>query len=181
MPRQKTKRSSRREKAARKATQSRWFSAPAGLLLILLATFLAYLPALQGAELWDDDANITRPELQSAAGLYRIWVDPTSTAQYYPLLHTVFWVEHKLWGDAVLGYHLVNVVWHLVAVALLYRVLQKLRIPGALLATAIFALHPVMVESVAWITEQKNTLSAVFYLGAALAYLAFDESRRPLH
>ena len=103
----------------------------------------------------------------------------TATQQYYPLLHSIFWLEHKLWGDSTLGYHLVNLLWHLSAVSLFYLILVRLKIPGALLAAAIFAVHPVMVESVAWISEQKNTLSAVFYLSAMLVYLGFDESRGP--
>jgi protein O-mannosyl-transferase len=149
-----------------------------GLALVLLTTFLVYLPALRGGVLWDDDSNLTRPDLQSSHGLYRIWFDPAATSQYYPLVNTAFWFEHKLWGDAVLGYHLVSLFWHMLAVLLLYLLLQKLEIPGGLLAAAIFALHPVMVESVAWMTEQRNTLSAVFYLGALFAFLEFGESRR---
>ncbi len=157
---------------------------PIGLALILLTTFVAYLPAMKGGVVWDDNFNLTRPELQSLDGLYRIWFDPAATArysQYYPLVHTTFWLEHKLWGDAVPGYHLMNLLWHSLAVVLFYRILVRLKIPGALLAAAIFALHPVMVESVAWMTEQKNVLSAVFYLGAMLVYLRFDESRRRAH
>jgi protein O-mannosyl-transferase len=153
-----------------------WF----GLALVLLTTIIVYSPSLNGAILWDDDAHITRPELLSVGGLYRIWFELNATQQYYPLLHSAFWLEHKLWGDAVLGYHLVNVVWHSLAVVLVYLILSKLKIPGALLAASIFAVHPVMVESVAWISEQKNTLSAVFYLSAMLAYLHFDESWNPL-
>jgi tetratricopeptide (TPR) repeat protein len=149
-----------------------------GVATIALLTIVVYLPALNGGVLWDDSAHLTRPELQSWDGLARIWTDPLATQQYYPLLHSAFWFEHKLWGDAVQGYHLINVVWHLLSVLLAYAVLKKLKIPGALLAVAIFALHPVMVESVAWIAEQKNTLSAVFYLSAMLAYLDFDQSRR---
>jgi tetratricopeptide (TPR) repeat protein len=94
-------------------------------------------------------------------------------------LHSAFWFEHKLWNDSVLGYHLVTLLWHMLAVCLVYFNLIRLKIPGALLAAAIFALHPVVVESVAWISEQKNTLSAVFCLSAMLAYLKFDESRHP--
>lgn len=148
------------------------------LALILLATVVAYSPALSGGMLWDDDAHITRPELRSLDGLYRIWFDVRSTFQYYPLLHSAFWFEHKLWGDTYLGYHLATLGWHLLAVSLLYFVLVRLKIPGALLAAALFALHPVMVESVAWMSEQKNTLSAVFCLSAMLAYLKFDETRQ---
>ena len=92
-------------------------------------------------------------------------------------MHSAFWFEHKLWGDATLGYHLVNISLHATAALLVLLVLRRLAIPGAYLAAAIFALHPVQVESVAWITELKNTLSAVFYLGAMLSYLRFDRTR----
>ncbi len=89
-----------------------------------------------------------------------------------------FWVEHNLWGDATLGYHLVNILLHAAAAVLVALVLRRLSVPGAYLAAALFALHPVHVESVAWITEQKNTLSAMFYLGAMLVYLRFDQARK---
>lgn len=151
------------------------------LALVLAAMVVIYWPAMRGSMLFDDEFYLTRPDLQSPGGLYRIWFDPIATAQYYPLVHTTFWLEHKLWGDHYLGYHLANVVWHSLAVLLVYMVLVKLKIPGALLAAAIFGLHPVIVESVAWMTEQKNTLSTVFYLCATLVYLEFDNSRRPSH
>ena len=147
-------------------------------LLLLIFTTLAYLPALNGTPIWDDDAHITRPELRSWDGLIKIWTQPGSTQQYYPFVHTVFWAEHQLWGDAPLGYHLVNVLLHCFSALLLLEILRRLEIPGAWLATAIFVLHPVQVESVAWISELKNTLSGVFYLGSGLAYLAFDRTRR---
>jgi protein O-mannosyl-transferase len=145
---------------------------------LLAAVVLVYQPAWHGGPIWDDDQHITRPELRSWHGLYRIWTEPGATLQYYPVLHTAFWVEHWLWGDAALGYHLVNILLHATAAILVAFILRQLKIPGALLAAAIFALHPVQVESVAWMTEQKNTLSAVFYLIALLVYLKFDESRR---
>ncbi len=167
----------RTERSAPAAFNLSRFYGPVGLALILLATVVVYWPARSGEQIWDDDAHITKPELQSLHGLWLIWSKPGAAQQYYPLLHTAFWFEHKLWGDSVLGYHVLNVLFHMVAVTLLYLILQRLKIPGALLATAIFALHPVMVESVAWISEQKNTLSAVFYLSAMLVYLGFDESR----
>ena len=94
------------------------------------------------------------------------------------MVHSVFWVEHKLWGDATLGYHLVNILLHAFSALLLLKILRQLEISGAWLAAAIFALHPVQVESVAWISELKNTLSGVFYLGSALIYLNFDQTRR---
>ncbi len=104
-----------------------------------------------------------------------------ATQQYYPLLHSAFWIEHHLWDDHPLGYHLLNLALHAADVFLVWLILRKLAIPGALLAAAIFAWHPVQVESVAWITEQKNTLSAVFYLSALLTYLYFDHTRRSSH
>ena len=127
-------------------------------------------------------AYVTRPELRSWYGLSRIWFDLRATEGYYPLLHSAFWIQHWLWGDATLGYHLVNILLHAMAAVMVALILRRLAIPGAFLAAAIFALHPVHVESVAWITELKNTLSAVFYLGSAMVYLRFDQQRRtPLY
>ena len=146
-----------------------------GLFAVTLA---AYYPALHGGLVWDDDFHVTSPELRSWYGLYRIWFDVGSTLQHYPLLHTAFWVQHRLWGDATLGYHVVNVLLHVAAALMAGSILRRLAVPGAWLAAAIFALHPVHVESVAWIAELKNTLSTVFYLGAAMLYLRFDETRR---
>lgn len=148
--------------------------------LILFATLVAYFPALGGGMLWDDAGHVTRPDLQSWSGLPRIWFEVGATQQYYPLLHSAFWLEHRIWGDATVGYHLVNVLWHATSAWLLFVLLRRLRIGGALVAALIFALHPVAVESVAWISEQKNTLSTVFYLLAMLAWLRFEEERRPV-
>lgn len=152
-------------------------SAGAAFCLILCAAFVAYLPSLSGGLLWDDAGHITHPGLRSWSGLARIWFEPGATQQYYPLLHSVFWIEHCLWGDATIAYHLVNVLWHAIAATLLVALLRRLAVPGAMLAGLLFALHPVGVESVAWISEQKNTLSTVFYLAAALAWLRYEEHR----
>ena len=148
--------------------------------VIFAVTLLAYLPAMRGGFLWDDDFHVTQPDLQSVDGLRRIWCEMGATQQYYPLLHTAFWVEHRLWGDSVVGYHLANILLHAAAACLVMALVRRLALPGAYLAGLIFALHPVCVESVAWISEQKNTLSTVFYLGAALVYLRFDQDRRPV-
>ena len=123
---------------------------------------------------------MTAPPLRSLDGLRRIWFEAGATQQYYPLLHSVFWVEQKLWGDAPLGYHLVNILLHTLAALMAAILLRRLEVPGAYLAAAIFALHPVHVESVAWIAELKNTLSAVFHLAAAIVYLRFDRARSML-
>jgi protein O-mannosyl-transferase len=152
-------------------------------LLIVAATFLAYLPAWNGKPVWDDNAHMTKPELRSTAGLARIWTQPGAVPQYYPLVHTIFWVEHRLFGDATPGYHLLTILLHALSSLLLVTILRRLGLSGtaAWLAGGIFALHPVMVESVAWITELKNTLSGVFFLCAGLAYLKFDHGREIKH
>ena len=122
---------------------------------------------------------MTKPELRSLHGLWRIWFDLGATQQYYPLLHTAFWIEHGLWGDAVLGYHLTNVALHVLAALLVVAIARKLGLETAAWpAGFLFALHPVAVEAVAWISEQKSTLSAVFYLGSALFYVDFDRMRK---
>ena len=149
-------------------------------LVLLVVTLTAYQPSWNGTPLWDDDGHITKPELRSVEGLARIWTQLGATQQYYPLVHSVFWVEYYFWGDSTLGYHLLNILLHVFSALLLVRILRELRVPGgaAWLAAAIFALHPVQVESVAWITELKNTLSGVFFLSTALAYLKFDRERK---
>jgi len=123
---------------------------------------------------WDDDDYVVEnPMLRSAEGLRRIWTDTAATPQFYPLTHSTFWVEYHLWGIRPAGYHAVNILLHAASALLLWAALRRLRVPGAWLGAALFALHPIQVESVAWITERKNVLSGLFYLAALLAYLCF--------
>jgi tetratricopeptide (TPR) repeat protein len=145
---------------------------------LLAAVLLAYQPAWNGKPVWDDDAHLIGPGLQSWNGLERIWFQPGATQQYYPLVYSVFWLEQKLWGAAPAGYHLVNILLHLASALLLVRVLRRLEAPGAWLGAALWALHPVQAESVAWMSELKNTLSGLCYLGSALAYLRFDQQKK---
>jgi Tfp pilus assembly protein PilF len=145
---------------------------------LCVVTLIAYHPAWNGKPIWDDSAHITRPEIRSFSGLAKIWTQPGATQQYYPLVHSVFWLEYHLWGDSTLGYHLVNILLHFFSALLLVCILRRLAIPGAWFVAAIFALHPVQVESVAWISELKNTLSGVFFFAAMLAYLKFDSERK---
>ena len=148
-------------------------------ILIFCVTLLAYLPALSGDFIWNDSDYVTAPALRSLDGLGRIWTEPGATQQYYPVLHSAFWAQHRLWGDHPLGYHIVTLLLHASSAVLFALILRRLGSPGAWLAALLFALHPAHVESVAWITEQKNTLSLAFYLAAALVYLRFDETRQP--
>src|SRR5436190_6474795 len=146
-------------------------------LILAAVTMLAYQPAWNGGLLWDDEANIATPELRSLDGLRRIWFVPRATQQYQPLHYSSSWLQQRLLGDSPTGYHLVNLLLHIGCVVLVLKILRLSRIPGAELAAIIFALHPVNVETVAWIAERKNTLSGVFGLAATLSYLKFDESR----
>jgi tetratricopeptide (TPR) repeat protein len=138
-------------------------------------TLLVYIPAIQGGFVWDDDNHVTNnPGLKSLGGLAEIWLDPLSGRhQYYPVVFTSFWVEYQLWGPRPAGYHVVNVLLHGLSAVLLWLLLRRLKVPGGWLAAMIFALHPVQVESVAWITERKNVLSGLFYLSSALCLLRF--------
>jgi hypothetical protein len=147
-------------------------------LAIFGALLVVYQPVLHGARLWDDDAHLTRAELQSLTGLWRIWFEPGATQQYYPMVHSTFWVMSHVFGDGTLAYHVLNVALHAASAVLVAIILNGLGIPGAFCAAVLFAVHPVHVESVAWMTELKNTLSGVFCLSALLAYLRFDRTRK---
>jgi hypothetical protein len=149
-------------------------------LLLYVLTLLAYAPALRGGFIWDDDDYVENNlNLRSSRGLVDIWTAARTSPQYYPMVFTSFWLEHQLWNLNATGYHIVNVLLHATAAVLLWRVLVALEIPAAWLAACLFAIHPVQAESVAWITERKNVLSAVFYFGAALAYLHWQQRIRP--
>ena len=155
--------------------------APAALGLALLAA-LVYFPALSGEFIWDDVIVTEESIIHRWSGLWDIWFSPgaiTREPHFWPVVYTTFWLEHKLWGLAPLGYHAVNVLLHAANVLLLWRLLAKLAVPGALAIAAVFAVHPVHVESVAWIIERKDVLSALFYLGAVLAWVRFTEAPHP--
>jgi tetratricopeptide (TPR) repeat protein len=150
-----------------------WNTAVLGLGLVLLV-IVAYLPALRGQFIWDDDFHVVKSvPLRSLAGLWRIWFEPGATQQYYPLTHSTFWLDYHLWGLHPLAYHAENILLHALAAVLLWRLLRRLDVSGAWLGAALFALHPVCVESVAWITERKNALSGVCFLAAMLAAFEF--------
>ena len=143
--------------------------------LIVLFVVLAYLPALNGKFVWDDDSWTTGISnlLRDFPGLSAMWLHLTALQQYYPLTGTSFWIDYHLWGFWALPYHVENVLLHAVAALLFWQLLRRFGVPGAWLAAALFAFHPLMVESAAWITERKNVLSLVFYLGALLAYTRY--------
>jgi tetratricopeptide (TPR) repeat protein len=158
--------------------KSAWRSWVPGAALIVLGTVLTYLPALRAGFVFDDADLITGNSLIKAGdGLYRFW-RTAEAADYYPLTWTWWWLEWRLWGDRATGYHAVNVALHAVNAVLVWIVLRRLRIPGAWLAGLVFAVHPVNVATVAWISEQKNTLSMLFAAASVLFYLQFGEQNR---
>jgi tetratricopeptide (TPR) repeat protein len=147
-------------------------------LVLTAVTIFVYRPAWSGGFLWDDDVYITNNELLTVPdGLRRIWFSLDSPSQYFPLVYTTFRIEHALWGLNPTGYHWVNLVLHIANALLVWLVLARLKVPGAWLAGAIFALHPVQVESVAWITERKNVLMGFFFLLTLLVWIAFVDGK----
>ena len=142
---------------------------------LVLLTILAYLPALDAGFIIDDSLYVTDDvRMETVAGLGRIWTEVVGREyqhQYYPLTSTAFWVQYQVWGDQPFGYHLVNVLLHAVNAVLLWRLLRRLELPGAWLAGAVFAVHPVHVQSVAWVAELKNVLSALLFLWSMLVFV----------
>jgi len=144
----------------------------AGMLLIVVITFLAYIPALKAGYIWDDDDHFTENELMNDwEGFKNIW--SSSSAIYYPLVLTSFWIMRRLWGLSPLPYHGVNILIHCINAILFWGILRRLKIKGGFFAGLLFALHPVHVESAAWVTELKNTQSGLFYLASFHAFLSF--------
>ena len=145
---------------------------------LLLAALACYAPVLRGGFLWDDEAYVVHnAALRTLGGLWRIWAAPGAVEQYYPLTYTAFWLQFQLWGLSTVGYHVVNVLLHVLNAFLAGTVLERLKIRGAWLAAFLFLVHPVHLESVAWITELKNVLSGALYLGALLAFLEHERAR----
>jgi hypothetical protein len=165
----------------RDAADSLW-SAPQraaiGIAALVAVAFIVYWPSLTGGFLWDDDTLITKNVLVHAPdGLFRIWFT-AEAIDYWPITNSSFWIEWRLWGLNPLGYHVTNLLLHVANAALAWALLRRLAIPGAFIAALVFLVHPINVESVAWITQRKNTLSLLFFLLAMLWYLNHDAARQ---
>ncbi len=146
----------------------------AGAALIAVVVMLVYFPALSGGFILDDMIYVTNQPLNnSLEGLYQFWFT-TEAPDYYPASNTTLWIEWRLWGMKPTGYHVTNLILHIVESLLIWVILQKLSIPGAFLAALIFAVHPVNVESVAWIAQRKGLMAILFFLLSILWYLKFE-------
>jgi hypothetical protein len=157
-----------------KAAQLREWMIGAGLVLL---TVLAYLPSFRAGFLWDDDTMLTANRaILSPQGLKQIWAS-TLLPDYFPLTSTSLWIEWRLWSFHAGGYHATNVLLHAASVLIFWRVLKKLEVPGAWIASILFALHPVNVETVAWIAERKNLLAMIFFLLTVWSWVRAEEIR----
>ncbi len=156
---------------------------PALALCLLIA--VSYFPVTLAGFVWDDVAIQKLLPLQNLSGIWQIWFDPASLKQheghYWPLLYTTFWLEHKLWGVAPAGYHIVNLLLHTTVTLLLWRLLLRIEVAGAWFAAAVFAVHPLHVEPVAWIIGRKDLMATLFFLAAALHYMRFVHGGRHGH
>ena len=155
-------------------------------LALGLLTALSYFPATQAGFVWDDVIITTLPAVRDWGGLWQLWFNPgdaylhngVGEGHYWPLTYSSFWLEHKLWGFSPVGYHVVNLLLHFVNTLLLWRLLAHLEAPAPWLVAALFAVHPVHVESVVWIIGRKDLLSSLFYFMAIMAWLRFVETGR---
>jgi len=147
--------------------------------VIIAAMLWIYWPSMRGGWLWDDDLLVTdNVLLRHLGGLWKIWFQPGVTRDYYPFDSTVWWVEWHLWGMRTTGYHVTNVVLQIVSCLLVWRLLAKVGLKLAWLGGLLLAVHPLQVESVAWIAEMKNTLSLPFFLLAMIFWMNYEESNR---
>ena len=144
------------------------------------ASCLVYFPGLHGGLLMDDDILLTANELvKSPDGLHRIWFT-TEPFEYYPISYSSFWLEWRVWGKTLTGYHAVSLALHIAASLLIWAILRKLAIPGSFLGALLFAVHPVNVESVGWIAQQRNMLALLFFLFSIYCYLIAEDARSEL-
>ena len=155
-----------------------------GVLLLTLLVVVSYYPALMAGFIWDDVIFTDAKPVREWSGIWDIWFSPRSLTQeghYWPVVYTSFWLEHKLWGFEPAGYHAVNILLQGINTLLVWRLMLRLAVPGAWLIAAVFAVHPLHVESVAWVIERKDLLSGLLYISAALVWLRFMEAPRGRH
>ncbi len=135
---------------------------------------VSFYPALFAGFVLDDNIFTESPVVRAWSGLWNIWFSPSDIEReghYWPILYTTFWLEHKLWGITPFGTHLINLLLYMVSVVLLWRLLRCLSVPGAWAVAAVFAVHPMHVDSVAWAIGRKDLLFGLFYMAAVLCWI----------
>jgi tetratricopeptide (TPR) repeat protein len=148
-----------------------------GAVALIALTVAVHWPALHNGFIWDDDDHFTaNPAVAAPDGLRKIW-SSLEFSRYYPLTLTTFWAQRRLWGLNPMPYHAVNIAFHATNAVLIFLLLRRLNVRAAWAAAAIWAAHPVTVESVAWVTELKNTQSGVFFFLSLLCFLEFERRR----
>ncbi len=145
--------------------------------MLIAATFVVYMPCWHGDWLWDDNSLLLNNPILQTGGFAKVWTPPGYLG-YWPLTYTAYWFEYQFWGLDPFGFHLGNIALHVVAARLVWRLLTVLRLPGAFFAAAIFALHPVAVETVAWIAQLRGVLSVVLALASLLLFLGYERDKR---
>jgi tetratricopeptide (TPR) repeat protein len=144
--------------------------------VLVLAAVVSYACVRGAGFVWDDDVFLTdNPLIRASDGLRRFWFTGEPT-DYWPVTSSTLWLEWRLWGHDPLGYHVTNLMLHCCEVVLVWRILERLKVPGAFVAAAVFAVHPVNVETVAWITQRKNLMAMLFYLASIRLFLAAEEA-----
>jgi len=156
------------------ASKIRFFAAA---VLIVAVCIADYSPAMKAGFIWNDDSDLIENTVLKGGGLYRSWFT-TAQPNYWPITWTSYWLEHKLWELNPAGYHIINILIHAACALLIWRILLLLKIPAPWLAALVFAVHPVNVESVAWITQRKTLLAMLFFLMSLLLYLKFENSNK---
>lgn len=157
---------------------SKWETLIVKVLVIVIACLWIYSPVFNGDWLWDDDYLITaNPVVQSPDGFASFWVEP-KTADYFPLTMSLLWLMWKWFGMDSTGYHVASVLLHALGACLVWALLKTIGLRGAWLAGLIFAVHPIAVESVAWVSELKNTFSLPFFLAAGCFFVRFEDTGR---
>ncbi len=149
-------------------------------LAMLMCILLVYYPLHAAGFIWDDGYWIlNNPAMHRWSDLGVIWFNPLMFIQYYPLSVTAYFLQYQLWGANALGYHIVSILLVFFNALILWRILLRLHLRAAWLAATLFAINPLVVESVAWVVEQKNLISGILVLGAAWGWIRFAGLDRP--
>ena len=159
-----------------------WWRVVLQAAVLVLAAAWIYSPVYHGEFLWDDDILITENwmvQSESLGGLAAIWIEPDGM-DYFPLTYTALWIQWMMFGDDPTGYHITSITLHALSGLLIWVLLAQLKLPGSWLAAVVFTVHPVCVESVAWISEIKNTLSLPLFLLSCMFWVQQDDHQQPI-